>query len=215
MFAPLRGTAAAMMLACSGAWAAPNVTLNGSMGDRALLMIDGQPRMVALGATSQGVKLLAVGPDEAQVEVGGQRLLLRIGAAPVSVGSAGTAAGGSQIVLAAGPGGHFMTNGKINGRSVNFMVDTGASVIAISQVEAERIGLDWRNGGQRGLAHTANGTVQATSLVLSSVRIGDVEIANVQAMVIPAAMPYVLLGNSYLTRFQMKRDNDTLRLDKR
>jgi aspartyl protease family protein len=47
------------------------------------------------------------------------------------------------------------------------------------------------------------------------VRVGDVEVANVEALVLPAAMPYVLLGNSFLTRFSMRRDNEVMRLEKR
>lgn len=107
-----------------------------------------------------------------------------------------------------------MSGGQINGRSVQFMVDTGATTVAMSQADADRIGLDYRNG-TRGMASTANGLVPVTQVVLTSVRLGDVEVANVQATVMPMQMPYILLGNSFLTRFQMKRDNDVLRLEKR
>jgi aspartyl protease family protein len=51
--------------------------------------------------------------------------------------------------------------------------------------------------------------------MLASVRVGDVEVPNVEAVVMPAAMPHVLLGNSFLTRFSMKRDADTMRLERR
>ena len=50
---------------------------------------------------------------------------------------------------------------------------------------------------------------------LASVRIGDVEVYDVDAVVSPQPMPYVLLGNSFLTRFQMKRDNDQMVLERR
>jgi aspartyl protease family protein len=210
----LRTCAAAVGLLAGAPLMAQNVTLNGSMGERALLIIDGQPRTVAVGAGSHGVKLLALKDGEAQVDVGGKRLLLRIGAAPVSLGDTGMRPGGSEIVLTAGPGGHFITGGQINGKSVQFMVDTGATAVSISQAEAERIGLNYRSG-TRTMANTANGAVPTHLVVLSSVRVGDVEVANVQAIVLPAQMPHVLLGNSFLTRFQFKRDNDVLRLEKK
>jgi aspartyl protease family protein len=97
---------------------------------------------------------------------------------------------------------------------VSFLVDTGATSIAMSQAEAVRIGLDLRNG-QRGMASTANGLVPVVGVTLTTVRVGDVEVANVQAVVMPAQMPHVLLGNSFLTRFSMRRDNDVMRLELR
>jgi aspartyl protease family protein len=206
--------AAAAVYACAAQ--AQTVTLNGSMADRAaLLIIDGQPRTLAVGATHGGVKVVSVKDGEAVVEMGGRRATLLIGAAPVSVGSgAGSMRGGSEIVLTAGPGGHFVAGGSINGKAVRFLVDTGATSIAISQAEADSIGLQYRHG-QRGLTSTANGMVPVHRVVLSSVRVGDVEVYQVEAVVIPAAMDHVLLGNSFLTRFQMKRENDVLRLEKR
>jgi aspartyl protease family protein len=84
----------------------------------------------------------------------------------------------------------------------------------MSQTDAERIGLKYREG-QRGMASTANGAVPVHRVMLTSVRVGDVQVYNVEALVIPAQMPYVLLGNSFLTRFQMKRENDIMTLEKR
>jgi aspartyl protease family protein len=94
------------------------------------------------------------------------------------------------------------------------MVDTGATAIALGQADADRIGLDYKNA-PRGFAGTANGRVPVNVVTLSSVRVGDVEVANVEALVMPTAMQHILLGNSFLARFQMKRDNDVMRLTKR
>jgi len=117
-------------------------------------------------------------------------------------------------VLSAGPGGHFMTSGSINGRAVQFMVDTGATRVALGRAEAERIGLDLSNA-QRGMTQTANGAVPVQLLTISALRVGEVLLANVPAVVVPAPMPYVLLGNSFLQRFQMRRDNEVMRLELR
>jgi aspartyl protease family protein len=107
-----------------------------------------------------------------------------------------------------------MTGGAINGRAVEFLVDTGATTISLSQAEADRIGLKYQNG-RRGFANTANGQVPVHYVNLTSVRAGEVTVYNVDALVIPAQMPYVLLGNSFLTRFQMKRENDVMTLERR
>jgi aspartyl protease family protein len=95
------------------------------------------------------------------------------------------------------------------------MVDTGATAVAMSQSDADRLGIDYRSSTRRGMAETANGRVPAYGVTLNSVRVGDVEIANVDAVVLPSTMPHILLGNSFLMRFQMKRENDVLRLEKR
>jgi aspartyl protease family protein len=214
-------TAAAPVLAalCLG-WSAvgslaQSVTLAGSMGSKALLVIDGQAHTLAVGQSAMGVTLLQFADGQAQVQRGGSSALLRLGAAPARLsGSTHMPASAQEIVLPVGLGGHFTATGTINGRAVQFMVDTGATLVAISQSEAERIGLDYRNG-QRSMTQTANGAVPVHRVSLGMVRMGEVEVSNVDAVVMPAQMPYVLLGNSFLSRFQMRRENDVLRLERR
>jgi aspartyl protease family protein len=121
---------------------------------------------------------------------------------------------GTRIVLTSGSGGHFTTLGTINGETVQFVVDTGATSIAMGVPQARRIGLNYKSG-QLGWGSTANGTVAVWHVKLASVRIGDVEVHDVDASVLPADMPYVLLGNSFLGRFQMRRDNDQMVLERR
>jgi aspartyl protease family protein len=213
---PLRRLTLAASLAFAAAAAAQTVTLNGSMGTRqALLVIDGVPRVVEIGATVQGVRLLSLSAAQAEIDVGGQRRLVFAGANPGRIGGNDPGpSGASEIVLTAGSGGHFTADGQINGKAVSFLVDTGATSIAMGQADADRIGLSYKNA-PRGFAGTANGRIPVSVVTLSSVRLGDVEVANVEAVVMPSAMPHVLLGNSFLTRFQMRRDNDTMRLIKR
>ena len=200
----------------AGALAAPQVSLNGSLGQSAaLLVIDGQVRSVRVGQELQGVRLLEVSDGRAVVSVEGKRLELRLGAAPVAQGGgAGPSGSGSKIVLQADGGGHFMTIGSINGGTVRFMVDTGATAVSLSRTEADRLGLKYRNGRPISI-QTANGTITGYLMTLDRVRIGDVEIGGVQATVADRDMPFVLLGNSFLSRFQMKRENDTLTLERR
>ncbi|MBB5206162.1 aspartyl protease family protein [Inhella inkyongensis] len=201
------------LLAASGSLAAPQVSLNGSLGQSAaLLVIDGQVRTVRVGQSVGGVKLLEVGEGRAVVEAEGQRLLLQLGAAPVA--QAGGGGRGGRIVLNAGPGGHFMAEGSVNGHAIQFMVDTGATTVALSMADARRMGLKLQNARQI-MVGTANGTVPAYLLTLDRVRIGEVEVGGVEATVSSAPMPYALLGNSFLSRFQMKRENDVMTLERR
>jgi len=184
----------------AGVAAAQSVALQGMLGSKALLIVDGSaPRSVGPGETHMGVKVLSTLGDQAVVEIGGKRHTLRVGDAPASIGASGASPRGSKIVLTAGSGGHFMTQGAINGRAAQFIVDTGATSVAMSVQEAERLGIDYRKG-QLGRSTTANGTVTVYVIRLGSVRIGDVEVYDVEGTVVPANMPVVLLGNSFLTR---------------
>ena len=188
------------------------VVLSGRMGERALLVVDGQPHTVAVGQTVAGVKLLRWNGDVAEVERAGLMFPLRVGATPAQLGAAPPRTAAREIVLTAGSGGHFTAAGSINGKQVRFMVDTGATLVSLGREDADRLGLDL-SSARRGSTQTANGTVPIWLVTLNSVRVGDVELANVGAAVVPMAMPVVLLGNSFLARLQMKRDNDVMRLE--
>jgi aspartyl protease family protein len=207
--------AAQLLAAAAMAHAAGSVTLTGSIGSRAILIVNGNPpKTVAVGESYQGVKLLSLQAEQAVVELDGKRVSLRMDT-PVSIGGGGsTGGGGNRVVLSADSRGHFMTQGAINGRPVTFMLDTGATSIALSADDAQRIGLDYSKG-QRIMMSTANGTTSGYRLRLQSVRVGDVEVYDIDAIVSPQAMPFVLLGNSFINRFSMRRDADQMVLEKR
>jgi aspartyl protease family protein len=205
---------AAAALAVAAAAQAQGVVLAGRMGERALLVIDGRPHTLSVGQTVAGVRLVRWTGDSAEVERAGASFALRLGGTPAQVGAAPAPVGGREIVITAGPGGHFTAGGSINGRATKFMVDTGATMVSIGRDDAERLGLDLK-GARASVTQTANGPVAVQSLTLTSLRVGDVELSNVNAIVLPSAMPYVLLGNSWLGRFQMRRENDVMRLELR
>lgn len=202
------------------AWAATmavqaqSVVLTGILGSKALLLVDGKPpRSVAAGETYFGVKVMSVAGESAVVDVGGQRVTLRMGESPTQVGAKGPG-GGNRIVLTADSRGHFFTAGRINNQAMQFMVDTGASYISLSVAEADRLGIDYRKGLPVNMS-TANGSAQGWRVRLSAVRVGDVQLTELEAVVTPASMPFVLLGNNFLTQFQMTRLNDQMVLERR
>ena len=195
---------------------AQTVGLSGMLGGKALVIVDGAPpKAVAAGDSYKGVKIVSTQGDQAVVEIDGKQHTLRVGDAPASVGGgAGTGAGGNRIVLTAGTGGHFFTLGQINGKSTQMVVDTGATAVSMAANEAQRMGLDYKSGEQIQMS-TANGVVPGWHIKLSSVRVGDVTVHNVDAVVSSGSMPVVLLGNSFLTHFQMTRANEQMVLEKR
>lgn len=199
----------------SGSSLAQSIALSGVAGTKALVVIDAAaPKFLNTGQTHQGVKLLSVQGETAVVEIDGQRQTLRVGDAPVSVGQRAQNPGSQRIVLTADSQGHFMPPGQINGRAVQFMVDTGATLVILSESDAKRINLKYEQG-QKVRVSTANGGAVGYQVRLDSVKLGDAQVYAVPAIVLPQAMPYVLLGNSFLTRFQMQRQNDQLTLERR
>ncbi len=204
------------LLALGSAAQAQKVALAGMLGSKALLIVDGSaPKGMAAGESFRGVKVITTRGDQAVVQIAGQNHTLRVGEAPASVGGNSSAdAAGRKVVLSAGSGGHFTTQGQVNGRAVSLMVDTGATYVVLSQSEADRAGLNYKTG-QSVQMSTANGVIPGWRLTLGSVRIGDVVAYEVEAIVSSGAMPYVLLGNSFLTRFQMTLTNDQMVLEKR
>ncbi|WP_366883144.1 TIGR02281 family clan AA aspartic protease [Hydrogenophaga sp.] len=211
--------ALAVGLLLAGPASAQQVALSGVAGGKALVTIDGAaPRFLSAGQTHQGVKLLSTQGEVAVLEINGQRQSLRVGDAPVSVGKglARTDDAGAQqrIVLTADAQGHFMPPGQINGRAVQFLVDTGASLVILSASDAQRINLNYQNGRKVSVS-TANGNVTGYQVKLDSVRVGEAQVYGVDAIVLPQPMAFVLLGNSFLTRFQMQRHNDQLTLQRR
>ena len=204
-----------MALALGGSAQAQQVALTGLSGNRALLVIDGAaPRFLSPGQSQGNVRLISASGETAVIEVQGQRQTLRVGDAPVSLGAAPPAQGSASVVLTADGQGHFTPSGQINGRSVQFLVDTGATQVILAEAEAKRIGLNYL-AGQRLRVTTANGSVAGHGVRLDSVRVGEAVVYDVPAVVLPQPMPFVLLGNSFLSRFQMKRQNDQLTLEKR
>ena len=215
MMRTVKSAALLAVLLAGSAAQAQSVALAGMLGNKALLVVNGTaPKTVAVGETHEGVKVISTSGDQAVVEQNGKRNTLRIGEAPVNVGASKSGGKGNRIVLVAGTGGHFMTAGQINGKAVQFMVDTGATSVAMGAQDAERTGINFRIG-QPVMMSTANGSVQGYRIKLDSVRVGDVEVFGVDAVVTPQPMPYMLLGNSFLTRFQMLRENDQMTLTKR
>jgi aspartyl protease family protein len=191
---------------------AQEVGLAGVMGSKAMLMINGgEPQSVAAGQSLGGVKVVSVQGDQVIVEVAGRKRPLRVGQHAIGASSGD---GSGKLVLTADGRGHFFTGGTVNGTSIRFVVDTGASSIALGASDARRIGLV-ASRGTRGMTQTANGVIAVTQIKLDTVRIGDITLHNVDATILPTEMPAALLGMSFLSRMEMQQDGGTMTLKKR
>lgn len=194
--------------------AAADVVLVGILGERAVVLsVDGgEPKTVRVGQKWNGVTLVSVEKDRATIEHEGKRRVLFRG--QHSSGSGASASGRQSVTLPADTRGHFVTNGAINGGSVRFLVDTGATLIALPSRDALRLGIDYRKGTP-GLVQTANGTTTAWAVKFDTVAVGDIRLTNVEGAVIEQGLEIALLGMSFLNRVEMKRDGQMMTLIRR
>ena len=202
-----------LLLAC-GAAAAADVALVGVIGrSAAVLAVDGgDPKTVKIGQTWRGITVLEVEHDRATVDVEGKKRVLERGQ---HYRSAATAGDRGKALLAADSSGHFFADAIVNGLPLRFIVDTGATLIALPQREAERLGLNYR-AGRASYTRTANGVVEVYVVKLDSVRIGGIDLHNVDATVhVGPGLDQALLGMSFLNRVQMQRDGGTMTLIQR
>ena len=198
-------------LACTTAWAT-SISVVGLFKDKAIVSIDGgKPRTLSAGQTIQGVKLVSADSDSASVDIEGKRRTLSMGQS-----FAGGTATDSRpsISLTADARGHFAAAGALNGYPMTFLVDTGATAIAISAAEAKRIGIDYRSGQPVGVG-TAAGVVPAWRVKFNTVKVGGISVNQVDGMVVETGLNVPLLGMSFLNRMEMKRDGQTMTLTQR
>jgi len=198
-----------LLMVSAGALASgPEIQVKMLAEGSALLLVDGKQRMLRVGKTSpEGITLVTATSQRAVIEWRGERQTLGLSR---QIATRFTGAERAEVRLAAGAGGHFMAPGRINGLPVRFMVDTGATAVAMNYHEAERLGLDYL-GGTPVAVSTANGTAQAYLVTLTRVSVGAVELQQVPAMVHDSDSPgVILLGNSFLSKVDMQVDQGVL-----
>jgi aspartyl protease family protein len=197
--------------ACTGTWAT-SVSVVGLFRDKAIVSIDGgKPRTLSVGQTVQGVRLIAADSSGASFDVDGRRRTLGMGQSFAGGGQTGAR---QSVSLIADVRGHFAAAGSLNGYPMTFLVDTGATAIAISAAEARRIGLDYRAGAAAGVS-TAAGVVPAWRVKFNTVTVGSITLNQVDGMVVETGLNVPLLGMSFLNRMEMRRDGPTMTLTQR
>ena len=192
---------------------AVDVNVIGLFPGKAVVAINrGAPRTLSVGQTIDGVKLISTEANAAVVEIEGRRERLEMGQHFESAEQTGAR---PSVTLAPDSRGHFVTDGQVNGVHMRFLVDTGATMVSLPVSAAARLGIDYKQG-RRGYSQTANGVSVVYNVMLDSVTVGGVTIMNVEGLVHEAAgLDVALLGMSFLSRTEMRREGANLTLVKR
>jgi len=204
---------AGLLLLPSLAMSAPMVQVVGLFPGAAVLNVDGQRKLVRVGQTGPGgVEVVSADSRGAVLRVGGVER--SYGLSREYSGAGYAAPEKTQLSVAKGVGGHYWIAGSINSQPVQFLVDTGATSVAINENQARRLGIDYRAAGQPLLVNTASGTAKAWRVRLSSVKVGAIDVLGVEAVVLEGESPSeALLGMSFLGRVSWREDQGVLRLE--
>ncbi|HBT55757.1 retropepsin-like aspartic protease family protein [Halopseudomonas aestusnigri] len=194
--------------------AATDVRVVGLFANAAVVNIDGQRHMLRVGKPPvNGVELIAADSQTATLRVDGQTRQFGL-QREYTEGFAQSER--QQVSIPRGEGGHFRVTGSINGQTVSFMVDTGATSVSMSSVQARRLGIDYALSGTPVRAATASSAVDGYQVTLARVKVGDIELSNVQALVLEGRFPLeVLLGMSWLSRVRMDEQDNLLLLERK
>ena len=201
-----------LLLVAAHAAAAPRLQVVGLFPGAAVLNVDGQRKLVRVGQT---------GPGGVQViSADGKGAVLRVEGVERHYGLSRELSAGyaeperKQLSIAKGQGGHYWIAGSINGQPVQFLVDTGATSVAINENQARRLGIDYRVVGKQIVVGTASGTAKAWQVHLNSVKVGAIDVMGVEAVVVEGSAPTeALLGMSFLGRVSWREDQGVLRLE--
>ena len=194
--------------------AVEEITVLALFADRAMLRIDGAQRLMKVGQQSpEGVTLIAADSEQATIEVDGRQRQLKLGA---HISSHFVAAKVKTVQIWPDNNGMYSVNGTINGRSIGFLVDTGANTIALNANDAKRIGIDYKAKGKKVMGETASGRSWVYLLTLDTVSVGQIKLYDVEAIIFDGSFPSrALLGLTFLNRINMKRDDSMLTLEQK
>lgn len=195
-------------------FAIDKIRVIGLFTDKTIVEIDGKQRVLSAGKTSpEGVKLISANSREAVLEIDGEQQTYTLGTHIASTYSGPPEK--ASVTIAPNATGMYEVNGSINGFQVDFVVDTGATLISMNRNVAKRLGIDYRRDGLQGKSETASGYSNIYLVNLDEVMVGQIKLHDITASVHDGDFPKViLLGNSFLNRVDMTRDGRVLKLEK-
>ena len=207
-----------LVLLCSSffstnVYASHKIQVMALFSDQAMILIDGKQKLLKQGQIFHGVKLISSDSHGVVLELHGEKKVFKLGSSISTNFKKADSA--KDFVIWKDLTHMFRIEGTINNTAVKFLIDTGASAIAMNSHTAAQIGLNYRQGIPL-QATTASGVVNGYQVSLNKVMIGHIVLYNVNAAVLEGSFPTeVLLGQTFLSRVHMTRDGDKMVLKKK
>ncbi len=197
------------MLISSVAVAVESIRVMALFPNKAMVEVDGVNRLLKVGKRSpEGLLLISADSQEAVIEMNGKQSSYRVGA---RYGGNFSTSEKREVRIIKNNHGGYTTVGSINGRTVDMLLDTGATSVAMSSVEAKRLGIQYWMTGTRTVVSTASGLANAYEVTLDRVQVGAIGLNNVRAMVVEGSSPtQVLLGMTFLSQVELKNEGNVM-----
>jgi len=196
-----------------------NIIINGLFKDKVVVTIDGKQQILKKNKlTPEGVKLIKSNSKEAIIEIDG---ISKIFTLDEKIGNTfkttsddkNTISIRKRAIIKGDANGMYLTKGQINGKTVEFLVDTGATYVSMSSDLAKQLKIKYEKGNKIQL-ETAKGMSIAYEIKLKKVKVGDIELYNILGVVSDDMPNITLLGMSFLRKLDMKRKGKTMILEK-
>ncbi len=194
--------------------AVERVSVIGLFKDKAVISIDGKQRVLKKGKRSpEGVLLISADSEFAVLEINGERKKMKLGTKISNQFKKANKE--ATLTVAPNSRGMYFVNGSINGFQVEMLVDTGATLVSMNRNVAKRVGINYKLEGKKSFSQTASGVSEVYIVKLKKVKVGDLELRDVTGSVHDSDFPaIILLGNSFLSKFDMQREGRVLKIQK-
>lgn len=203
-----------LLLIAGPTLAEPAIRVVGLFSGAAVVTIDGQRHMLRVGKPGpQGIELLSADSSGARLAINGKPREFRL---QKDFSQSNAQQEQQRVVVPRGQGGHFRIQGSINGHGVPFLIDTGATSVAMNSAHARRLGIDYKVTGTRVGVTTASGIADGYRVRLDRIKAGEIDLYNIEGMVLEGSYPTeVLLGMTFLSRLRLVDEGDILVMERR
>ena len=192
------------------------IVVNGLFKNKAVLLINGKQHILSVGKTGpEGIKLTSITGDDVTLTINGKKHTYKLGDTS-SISTNFKQSEEQEVTISLNQQGQFLTFGYINNQTVQFLVDTGATSVALNSIQAKKLGLDYRKKGVPSVVATASGMSKAYRITLDTVSVGEIRLHHIDAMVIEGNFPvHVLLGMSFLGSLDIHREGQLMKIKKK
>ncbi len=200
----------------SNGFANDTIVVNGLFKNKAVLLINGKQHILSIGKPGpNGIELLAIEGVTVTLNINGNTQKYKLGDS-TAITTNYKENKEKEVLVALNTLGQFLTVGAINKQAVQFLVDTGATSVALNSAHAKQLGLDYRSKGTPTMIATASGTSVAYRIMLDEVSLGEIRLHHIEAVVIEGNYPiHVLLGMSFLGNLDIHREGQIMKIKKK